>query len=201
MLTSLMIITLSLSLGACGSDDGGANTPDAGDLRDVGTDAEDPGDAEDPEDTEDPDDTGDCDVCTPGTSRCTDEGAQSCVSLQGCAQWADPVACQDGLTCSGHQCRSSCQDACTEGELRCDGEGACQTCKQQSTGCLDGSATESCGESLTCDEGISIDCFEVEERCQRRRHKRGDLPERRVGGEPVLPPKLLGRPVRRPGCL
>ncbi|TXD43341.1 carboxypeptidase regulatory-like domain-containing protein [Lujinxingia vulgaris] len=215
MLTSLMIITLSLSLGACGSDDGGANTPDAGDLRDVGTDAEDPGDAEDPEDTEAPDDTGDCDVCTPGTSRCTDEGAQSCVSLQGCAQWADPVACQDDevctggrcaagceeiceldasecsgegvrtcvenvdgcpewsaveaceddLICSGGQCQSSCEDACTEGELRCDGEGAFQACEQQSTGCLDWSATESCSENLTCDEGICIGCTDGEERC------------------------------------
>ncbi|TXD34145.1 hypothetical protein FRC98_19100 [Lujinxingia vulgaris] len=215
LLTSLMVVSLGAALAACGSGDGGANTPDAGDLTDVGTDTDDPGDAEDPGDSEDPGDTGDCDVCTPGTSRCTEEGAQSCVSLQGCAQWADPVACQDDevctggrcaagcdeicefgssecsgdgvrtcvenvdgcpewsevesceddLICSGGQCQSSCEDACTEGELRCDGEGAFQACETQNTGCLDWSATESCGENLTCEDGICIGCTDGEERC------------------------------------
>lgn len=92
------------------------------------------------------------DVCTLGGSRCTAEGAQTCVSVDGCPRWSDAIACGTDEVCSGGQCASECQQICTLGDRECVGE-QYRVCEENVDGCADWSTPSACNDGQTCSGG------------------------------------------------
>ena len=102
---------------------------------------------------------GQCDdQCIVGERTCSDDDYQVCqYDAQGCAVWSDPASCQgDGEVCSGGECTETCTDQCSEGESQCLGTEGVQVCAEQSSGCLDWSQSQQCGDGLICESGECV---------------------------------------------
>jgi PKD repeat protein len=72
----------------------------------------------------------------------------------GCLEWGTPVACADGLVCSGAQCVTSCDDECpTDGQKACDGNAWHQCGDWDADGCLEWGTSSYCSATETCANG------------------------------------------------
>jgi hypothetical protein len=94
--------------------------------------------------------------CTVGTVRCDgDAGVATCLSVEGCGVWSQPVACPTATPfCSAGTCAATCTDECTMGTVQCDGTGATKTCGQaDADSCLDWQAPVACPAAQTCSAG------------------------------------------------
>ena len=97
------------------------------------------------------------DSCTPGESKCTPTGLQTCErGGNQCGSWGAPEACAAGLVClpGGVRCEpEQCVDQCNApGESRCTGESAYSSCDSIG-GCLRWSDTQPCSPGETCSGG------------------------------------------------
>ncbi len=116
------------------------------------------------------------DACEAGTVRCSGDAIESCVDTNGdnCVEWGEPIACDDGLTCSGGLCSdpNECIDDCNEGDLRCGAAGV-QECRADADGdpCLDWAPEEACADGESCSNGVCMaggcmdECGEGTSRC------------------------------------
>jgi hypothetical protein len=97
------------------------------------------------------------DACAAGTVKCTADGSgtQVCaLGASGCREWAAPVSCPQGQTCSGGTCSSGCVDECTFGTKQCAGDGY-RTCGNfDSDTCLDWGTVTPCPTGQTCSNGV-----------------------------------------------
>jgi len=91
-----------------------------------------------------------------GATKCDGDATATCGDPDGdgCREWATPVACAGGETCSNGSCSATCTDECTsDGLVACDGE-AVKTCgKVDADPCLEWSTAVPCAEGLTCSNG------------------------------------------------
>jgi|GEM_PF-2852281 len=72
----------------------------------------------------------------------------------GCLEWGTPVACADGLVCSGAQCVVSCDDECgADGLKECVSNGWHQCGDWDGDGCLEWGTTSFCGDTEACSGG------------------------------------------------
>jgi hypothetical protein len=94
--------------------------------------------------------------CTVGAVRCDgDAGVATCLAVEGCGVWSQPVACPTGTPlCSAGICAVTCSNECTMGTVQCDGNGATKACGQaDADSCLDWQAPIACPATQTCSAG------------------------------------------------
>ena len=112
-------------------------------------------------------------VCSLGTcalgcvDECAGKGLKQCAEgaatkyqvcdewdSDGCLEWGTPVACADGLVCSGAQCVTSCDDECpTDGLKSCDGNAWHQCGDWDADGCLEWGTSSYCSATEACSNG------------------------------------------------
>lgn len=169
---SLVLTMIAASIAACGGSDtedgnGSNNGGDTGTQTDVGN-SDDTG-------VTTPDVGMDCmsDCSTAGATRCDGNDLYECVSDgNGCFVWSQLQTCGGGLFCSGGQCVSQCQDACsTVGARQCEagGAGRVTECAQDANGCLVWEPVQTCTGLETCSAGAcstqcTDECTTVNER-------------------------------------
>jgi hypothetical protein len=94
--------------------------------------------------------------CTVGANRCDgDAGVATCLDVEGCGVWSQPVACDAQLPfCSDGNCAATCTDECSVGATQCDGTGATKSCGQaDADSCLEWKPSVACGAGQTCTAG------------------------------------------------
>ncbi len=101
-------------------------------------------------------------ICEEGkTLRCTVDGLEECTpNDNGCAQWNVKDACAGG-SCDSTTltCVKNCENACTEGQKRCEGTGIA-SCTKDGNGCFVWGAAAACESGKSCDSS-SITCETV----------------------------------------
>ncbi|MCB9642535.1 MAG: hypothetical protein H6728_05620 [Myxococcales bacterium] len=100
-----------------------------------------------------------CCTCRPGQDRrCSGDQIQVCKS--DCTGWQTEQSCGSGKTCkksgSNFICESVCESNCsTEGQKRCNGGYAIQTCSRTPAGCVQWTDTQTCKSTEYCDAGTT----------------------------------------------
>jgi len=95
-------------------------------------------------------------ACELGSTSCVGNAVRTCVEPETpgeCATWGEPVACQDGQTCSQGACQEGCADECSPGLRSCDGGGFKQCGEYDDDPCLDWSLVEACPAGTSCSAG------------------------------------------------
>ncbi|MCG3174228.1 MAG: hypothetical protein GMKNLPBB_02456 [Myxococcota bacterium] len=100
--------------------------------------------------------------CTSGAKRCNASGqVETCgnYDIDLCTEWGGAASCPTGQTCSGGVCQSSCTNACTKGQKRCNGSSTAETCDDYNgDGCTEWGGSASCPSGTQCESG---DCRKV----------------------------------------
>lgn len=110
------------------------------------------------------------DLCQPGTYACTGAGeSQECADFNndGCFEYGTPTACEGEDVCNqatGQCGPATCQDACTNGESRCEGE-LISSCRMGPDGCLIYGPGKDCPESKVCMAGDCVERINCEDEC------------------------------------
>jgi hypothetical protein len=93
--------------------------------------------------------------CAEGATRCEGNGVATCLVVDTCSVWSQPVDCDLSLPfCSDGKCAATCTDECTADALVCDGTGATKSCGQaDSDTCLDWKDPIACPAAQTCSNG------------------------------------------------
>lgn len=106
------------------------------------------------------------DVCEATTTRCAPAGAgvQGCLDTDGdgCTEWGEPVACDDGVVCVSGSCPGACVDTCVDGTFACDGAGVSQCYDTDGDGCVEQGAPIPCPAGSVCEAG---ECVELAGEC------------------------------------
>jgi len=110
-------------------------------------------------------------VCTAGQKRCSGNGFQVCTvdNTSKCTLWGTATPCAKVQTCSNGQCAQSCQNACKQGESRCDNN-AVQSCQKDTNGCTAWQTVQKCSNSQSCQNskcvaGCKNVCSNGQKRC------------------------------------
>ena len=95
--------------------------------------------------------------CQPGQTECRGDGIVICEQRDDdhCFEWSERILCsEDAPYCSLGQCADECIHECAEGELRCAGPNASQTCGQgDSDPCLEWLEEIPCAHDEICSAG------------------------------------------------
>ncbi len=92
-----------------------------------------------------------------GDTRCTDGGVSACVAGDdGCLAWSAPTDCAAGTECVEGACEASaapCEDACADGEQRCDAGGVAMCGDHDGDGCAEWGTAAPCDDGQSCQAG------------------------------------------------
>jgi hypothetical protein len=93
--------------------------------------------------------------CTAGTKRCEGNGVATCLVVDTCSVWSQPVACEAPTPfCSDGSCATTCSDECSNGATVCDGTAAVKSCGlSDDDSCLDWKST-ACPANQPCSAGV-----------------------------------------------
>ncbi len=97
-----------------------------------------------------------CVADTTCQDECPSDGAVGCLDSthnqtcadwdgDGCLEWGGVQACPAGTTCAAGACVTSCQDACTDGATRCNGN-TLETCGHYGSTCTSWHANTPCAD-------------------------------------------------------
>jgi len=99
--------------------------------------------------------------CTLGSRECSGDGYRLCGNFDAdsCAEWSLSTSCSAGQTCQSGLCITPpliCQNDCTLGARRCNGNGY-QLCGNfDADSCSEWSLATSCGSSKICSSGLCV---------------------------------------------
>ncbi|MBL8951150.1 MAG: carboxypeptidase regulatory-like domain-containing protein [Myxococcaceae bacterium] len=98
------------------------------------------------------------DLCSDGASICDGSGVRTCQldTSTNCRAFAAPVACTNGLVCSGGACVATCSNQCTAGAKTCSNTGGVVECKTLASGCTDWVGPEMCATTEVCSGGACV---------------------------------------------
>ncbi|MBQ9816562.1 MAG: metallophosphoesterase [Proteobacteria bacterium] len=89
--------------------------------------------------------------CEEGEKKCENNGIAECrdTNGDGCFEWDAPVECAGGQTCDDSSKSCVCNNACRDGEKKCENNSV-STCVKTDSGCLAWSKAEPCGTGKSC---------------------------------------------------
>ena len=98
------------------------------------------------------------DECDADAVQCVgDDALQVCgVGDEGCLQWAEPSACDDGHVCTAGVCAPGCVDACAPGSEQCVGGGVSTCVDDPQSSCSVWSDPVVCDAGDVCDAGQCV---------------------------------------------
>ena len=113
--------------------------------------------------------------CTPLEKECDSDlnGYKICENNEqnNCNAWGEIIFCDNEETCSNGICSTNCTDECSEGEVKCDGNGARLCGNYDQDTCLEWDRIVQCADNAQCIEGECVipcndECSSGEKQCK-----------------------------------
>ncbi len=97
--------------------------------------------------------------CAPGAKRCENDAVQTCLEVDGCGVWSEPMRCSAPTPfCAAGACAAMCVDDCVAGAVMCDSASATRSCgNTDGDPCLEWSSPMPCPGMQTCTSGTCAD--------------------------------------------
>ncbi len=96
------------------------------------------------------------DECAEGETRCS--GADTLLlcgqaDRDECLDWLPDVTCAEGTVCSAGRCAANCVDACTDGDVICQGASTMTCGDANFDGCTEWGPAVACSDGQVCSDG------------------------------------------------
>ncbi|HEY3354820.1 MAG TPA: right-handed parallel beta-helix repeat-containing protein [Polyangia bacterium] len=96
--------------------------------------------------------------CTPGATRCVDDGLETCAAAAaGAARRWVSTTCPAGTRCADGACVAACADDCAGGVVECEGDGFRMCADLDGDGCVEWGAITPCPATQLCRGGLCVD--------------------------------------------